>query len=280
MPAVYAHLQYGNEVAKSLPPILGALIEKYPEAFALGTQGPDILFYHEPLKKNALRSKGSALHKVSGNRFFSEQAEKLLKLGNSLAEIIERDGGAYASYVCGFLCHFTLDVSCHPYVNEKTSEEVSHFKIESEFDKFLLKQDDLPIRGYNTAAPILDQNGVKEAVAYSLDVPVKSAAKAIKTMRTINKLFSYPFEPFHSLAQFVLGVAKLTRTFGDMFLAKKDEPLCEESNHVLNELLFSAVPKGVKLIEAFFGNLEKFKTSGKLENDLLRYDFSGNLTEE
>ena len=280
MPAVYAHLQYGNEVAKALPPILGAIIEKYPEAFALGTQGPDILFYHEPLKKNTLRSKGSALHKVSGNQLFKEQAKKLLNLGNSLEEIIEREGGAYVSYVCGFLCHFSLDVACHPYVNEKTSDEVSHFKIESEFEKFLLKKDGISIRGYNTAEPILNQNGVKESVAYSLDIPVKSAAKSIKTMRTINKLFSYPFEPFHALAQFVLGVAKLTRTFGDMFLSKKDEPLCEESNHVLNELLISAVPKGVKLVEEFFGNLEKFQADGKLENGLLRYDFSGNLTKE
>ena len=52
MPALYAHLRFGEEVAKTLPTAYTSLIERFPEAFALGTQGPDILFYHKQMKKN------------------------------------------------------------------------------------------------------------------------------------------------------------------------------------------------------------------------------------
>ena len=74
MPAIYAHLRFGDEVAKTLPPIYTALIEKYPEAFALGTQGPDILFYHKPFKKNFMK----ACEKMG------IEPEKTLVIGDSL----------------------------------------------------------------------------------------------------------------------------------------------------------------------------------------------------
>ena len=43
MPAIYAHLRFGEEVAKTLPAPFTELIKRFPEAFHLGTQGPDIL---------------------------------------------------------------------------------------------------------------------------------------------------------------------------------------------------------------------------------------------
>ena len=275
MPAVYAHLRFGEEVVKSLPPIYSSLVEKYPEAFALGTQGPDILFYHQPFKANELKARGTHFHNVSGAEFFRPQAKKLLLAGGeTVDEILER-GGAYAAYVLGFLCHFTLDVQCHPYIDERTSQVLSHSKIESEFDKEILRQDGKPIRGYNTATPILDQNGVREAVSKALDAPEENISRAIKTMRKINGLFSYKFEPFHSLAHLVLKIAKMDRKFGDMFLHKKDDPLCVDANQVLVELWNEGIPMAVTLIKDYFENLHSFAQSGATQNELFRCDFSG-----
>lgn len=275
MPAVYAHLRFGEEVVKSLPPIYSILAQKYPEAFALGTQGPDILFYHQPFKANELKSRGTRFHNVSGNEFFRPQAEKLLANGGEAVEEILEKNGAYAAYILGFLCHFTLDVQCHPYIDERTFEALSHSKLESELDKALLRQDGLPIRGYNTATPILDRNGVKEAVAKALDAPEENISLAIKTMRKINGLFSYSSEPFHFLAHLVLKIIKMDRQFGDMFLHKKDDPLCVETNQVLVELWKEGIPKAAKLIQDYFENLPSFAQSGTLQNELFRCDFGG-----
>ena len=79
MPALYAHLRFGEEVAKTLPSPYTELITRFPEAFALGTQGPDILFYHKPMKSNAIRKHGTFLHTFSGEKFFLMQGKKLLE---------------------------------------------------------------------------------------------------------------------------------------------------------------------------------------------------------
>ena len=276
MPAIYAHLRFGEEVAKTLPTPYTELIGQFSEAFALGTQGPDILFYHHPMKKNDIRKRGTYLHTLSGEEFFLVQGEKLLENApDGDTEALLTANGAFAAYTCGFLCHFTLDTICHPYIDEHSCEEVSHGKIESEFDKYLLRADGKPIRGYNTATPILDKNGTKEAVAKTLDVPEESISLSIKTMRKINGWFSKKCEAFHSVAHVFLKIAKMERKFGDMFLHKKDDPRCKELFGELDEKFREAVEKANALITGFFDDLQTAVENGKLTNAIFRYNYSG-----
>ena len=294
MPALYAHLRFGEEVAKTLPSPYTELLTRFPEAFALGTQGPDILFYHKPMKSNAIRKHGTFLHTFSGEKFFLMQGEKLLECisdsteNNSTENNGEKDSveeiltanGAFAAYVCGFLCHFTLDTICHPYIDGQSCEAVTHGKIESEFDKAVLRKDGMPIRGYNTATPILNQNGTKEAVAKALGVEETAVARAIKTMRKINRLFSKKCEGFHGFAHTFLKIAKMERKFGDMFLHKKDDPLCVETNAVLLEKFHTAIPQAAALIQEYFQNVRTWVETKQSENELFRYDFSGIIKTE
>jgi hypothetical protein len=193
-------------------------------------------------------------------------------MGETVEETLEKNG-AFAAYLCGFLCHFTLDVYCHPYIDEHSTEAVSHGKIESEFDKYILRKEGKPIRGYNTATPISDANGTKEACAKAMGVPVANIEQSIKTMRKINKMFSCKSELFHGIAHVFLKIAGMERKFGDMFLHKKDDPLCEEPNQVLIEKLYAAIPQAVALIPEFFEN-------GAQTNELFRYNFSGMIKTE
>ena len=264
MPALYAHLRFGEEVAKILPEPYQNIIQQYPEAFALGTQGPDILFYHKPTKVNDIRARGTYLHTLSGEEFFLSQAEKL-----------QGGDGALTAYVCGFLCHFTLDVCCHPYINEHSCEAVTHGKIESEFDKYVLRRDGKPIRGYNTSTPILDQNGTREAVAKTLDVSEETIALAIQTMQKYNGWFSKKCELFHASVHLLLKIAGMERKFGDMFLHKKDDPLCVDINEALIKKWQNAIPQAAEAIETYFGRLPEWVQSQKIDMDLFRYNFSG-----
>lgn len=276
MPALYAHLRFGEDVLHYLPASISYFLEKYHEAFALGTQGPDILFYHQPLKRNELRAHGTFLHTLSGKEFFLAQAKKLTQRcqTDSVREIFEMNG-AYAAYVCGFLCHFSLDVACHPFIDYNSCEALSHGKIESEFDKHVLRRNGRPIRGYNTATPITAENGVKEAVSKALDVPIENAETAIKTMKKINKLFSFPLEIVHSVCHVGLHVVGMERKFGDMFLHKKDDPLCEKANQILWDTYQNTLPTAANLIREYFENLKTFAATGQLHHPYLRYNFSG-----
>ncbi len=282
MPALHTHLRFGREVLNTLPEPYTKVIERFPEAFALGTQGPDILFYHKPLKSNEIRKRGSILHTWSGEKFFLAQGEKLLENApDGKVETLLENNGALAAYTCGFLCHFTLDTLCHPYIDGNSTEALSHGKIESEFDKVNLRLDGKPIRGYNTATPIVDKNGVKEAVAKTLDVEEKAVVRSIKTMRKINKLFSHKCEFYHGFLHGLLTILNMEKKFGDMFLHKKDDPLCVEINEVLLGKFQDAIPQASALIQEYFENLRVWVEEKRTANKLFRYDFSGIIhTEE
>ena len=267
MPAIYAHLRFGQEAAKRLEPPLSDVIGKYSEAFLLGTQGPDILFYYKPLKGNDIRRRGTAIHARAGGKVFGE-----------LYTLWQEQGGkddALKAYLCGYLCHFTLDVLCHKYIDDNSSDAVSHGKIESEFDKFILRKDGKPIRGYNTAKVIRGENGCIEASALAMGVSEKEIARAIKTIRKINGMFSCKAELFHAIAHAFLKLAKMERKFGDMFLHKKDDPLCQEINEVLYEKWQTGIPIAAAIITEYFS-----ENATRVQNELFRYNFSGIIKED
>ena len=281
MPAFYTHLRFGREVLNTLPEPYTKVVEQFPEAFDLGTQGPDVLFYHKPLKSNDIRKRATIVQALSGEKFFLAQGEKLLINApdgeiNSLFE----NNGALAAYTVGFLCHFVLDAICHPYVDENSTEALSHGKIESEFDKALLRLDGKPIRGYSDAARIVNKNGVKESVMTTLDLEERAAVRCMKTMRKINTMFSHKGEWYHRLIHCFLKMVHMEKKFGDMFLHKEDDPLCVETNEALLVRYQDAIPQASALIQEYFENLRVWVEEKRTANNLFRYDFSGIIPTE
>ena len=266
MPAFYAHLRFGEETAKLLPQSFQDLISAYPEAFRLGTQGPDVLFYHHPLKKNEIRAHGYALHGQSGETFFTEQAKKLQA---------NQENDALKAYTCGFLCHYTLDTLCHPFINEHSGDAVSHGRIESEFDKHVLRKDGKPIRGHKTAKRIVNENGVQEACSITVDVPQSNIALSIKTMRKFNSWFSKKSKLFNFSIHCLLKMLGIDRKFGDMFTHKKDAPLCVAFNETLYEKFSNGQALAAEFIQDYFDNLEQIADTGIIEKDFFRYNFGG-----
>ena len=290
MPAIYAHDSFGRAVVSTLPPSFGSLYEQYPEAFRLGFQGPDILFYHNPLKSNPIKKRGMSLHiDAAGGDFFQKQATRLLanvkksEAEKTDVEDIFKANGADAAYVAGFLCHFTLDVTCHPTIDAHDDGELTHGKIESELDKYVRKQDGVKIRGYNVAKDCIQgENDCAEAISRTLEVPVENIHASIKTMRKINGFFSTACAPFHGIAHLLLKIAGMERKFGDMFIHKKDDPRCVELCPILYEKLQGAIPRAAALIERYFNELDRFATEGlQTLDDIFRYSYSGVIyTEE
>ena len=272
MPALYTHYRFGKAVEKELPAPLQETLADYPQAFALGTQGPDILFYHKPMKSNPVRSRGVALHAVAPEGFFVRAAKEIV---GARKQNNDKLADALTAYVCGFLCHFTLDISCHPYIDNHSQGTFTHGKIESELDKYFLRKDSLPIRGYNTTTPISGENGTIEACATILDVSTDAIALAIQSIKKINGWFSSKCEPFHALAHVVLTIAGLERKFGDMFLHKKDDPRFQGLGEDLEVLWQNAVPKAAEIITSFFENIDATLENGKIQDDVFRHNYSG-----
>lgn len=133
MPTTYAHWRFGDRCIGTLPQNLQQVIRRNREIFDFGVHGPDIYFYYDCLRKNSVNQFGSDLHDIP--------------FGDTVKEIRPRylacdDKEAALAYLLGFTCHFALDSYSHGYIEIKEEVSgVSHGKLESQLDRYLLKKD-------------------------------------------------------------------------------------------------------------------------------------------
>ena len=146
MPAIVTHDLFGRETAERAPEAAGNSTDEL-EAFLLGNQGPDPLFFAvlDPTCTKFAKL-GSAMHK-------EKTAELLFALKEAIDIVFDDDDQALArAYARGFLGHYSLDCAAHPLIyaqqyaicnagidglTERSAHEV-HATIECEFDEMML----------------------------------------------------------------------------------------------------------------------------------------------
>ena len=146
MPSTYAHRRFGADVLVQLPRELREKITPYRPLYDMGLHGPDLMFYYRALQSNPVNRLGNAMHEQPGRVFFT-RARGVVNTA--------RNKNAALAYALGFVCHFALDSTCHPYVERYTRESgVSHCEIETEFDNQLMREDGLDPMHFFTAGHI------------------------------------------------------------------------------------------------------------------------------
>ncbi len=284
MPAIFTHIQFGKEVAETLPAPLKDLTERYPEAFYLGTQGPDILFYHKPMKKkakNPARALGWALHAQPSAPFFLRAAKKIYENEENRDDTGSfHPHGAQAAYLIGFLCHFILDSAAHPTIDAHSVNGLTHGKIESELDKFQFRKIGRPARGFNAATLYADGKEAQTTAAELFGVSQKEMGVAMRSMKKINRLFSHRCGFVHGFCHLALSLVGMNGSFGEMFLHKKDDARCQTLLPRLNEIYEEAKKVALQRIPLFFEKLPCYAQENKISDEFYRYDYSGIYHEE
>ena len=110
MPDVAVHFAFGTQVMNQLSEATRGKIQNGPYRFAL--LGPDVWFMHKPWIRQDGR--GRRMHTTRCGAFLSTLALHVAKSGDP-------DGGF--SYLAGFLCHYALDATAHPYIIFRTTKE-------------------------------------------------------------------------------------------------------------------------------------------------------------
>lgn len=132
MPAIATHYLFGQEVYRRLieknRKDIIAVIRKYRQDFNIGLQGPDPMFYYNPLHKNEVVEYASRIHDMSGAEFMND----------AKAYIKESKDFRALAYALGFVCHYTLDSEAHPTVNRLGKDSKGHIQIETELDREIL----------------------------------------------------------------------------------------------------------------------------------------------
>lgn len=195
------------------------------DAFLLGCQGPDPLFFAAITPKlYRYRSVGSTMHE-------RKPTELLHSLKQSLAILPSEEKAIGRAYALGFVCHYLLDSTVHPFIYsqeyalcdagepglDRSNANEVHAFIERELDEFLLfTRRDETIATFNPSKQILKASN--------------------QTLRIISKLYAY-------IALSTYGQA----VPDDLFV-------CSVQNYRLIErALYS--PRGVK--RSVLGNLEQ-----------------------
>lgn len=245
MPALYAHKKFGDVIA-------AALGGEFPEMqeqrvyFALGLHGPDPLFYHKPLKANAVRRRGDALHEASAAGFFREARGIYLARGRRAED---------RAYLYGFVCHFCLDSVCHAEVAAQMRLcSMTHAGIESAFERMLLLED-----GQAPEKAVLTRHldaSAAEAMAAYCGVSSGQAKKAVRSMRFYSALLRCPNACKRALVLFGLRIAGKYDSIAPMMIPTTESDAVRKSNAALRALFDRATNKALALIPALRAYLD------------------------
>ena len=115
MPAYCTHYIFACELLPALTELAGFDLNR--DAVMLGTQGPDVFFFHRIapwMPGRSQRKIGSRLHRAKPGDILDAMAEYCTRC--STEKNIAR------SYAYGFILHYALDRQCHPFVYAKQQE--------------------------------------------------------------------------------------------------------------------------------------------------------------
>ena len=156
MPAILTHDFFARDVLSDHPESIGPNSDER-DAFLLGSQGPDPLFFLAMTPKlNRLHALGNIMHD-------DKPAELIVNLKRSLDVLDQSELPIGRAYAHGFLCHYLLDSTMHPLVFSteyslcdagvegltRDDKQQVHAIIESEFDEMVLyRKESLTIADY------------------------------------------------------------------------------------------------------------------------------------
>ena len=218
MPDILTHVYCANFSKKHFEDsiVMRQIVDKHLSAFYLGAQGPDFFFYYRiwPWKNNASIPKiADKIHKTKTEVF----------LGQAIDSIKETDLGSKAgqmtlAYWMGFLCHYALDTTAHPFIyyhsginkddDAKTKGDHNNHKfLENIIDTIMSKkyenimglprnQTECLPRDANALMPVYESVADIINKVYGVDVEVTIIRDAVADMR---KLIGIMNDPKHRL---------------------------------------------------------------------------------
>lgn len=146
MPAILTHDFFGRDVLEDVTDLLGLSSAAEKDAFLLGNQGPDPLFY---LVIDPLMHKWGPI----GSKMHDTAPAPLLLAVREAAERLEgHERQVGRAYAAGFACHWLLDSTMHPFVYfwqngicsagvpglDASAAPRVHAEIERDFDEMVL----------------------------------------------------------------------------------------------------------------------------------------------
>ena len=217
MPAMYAHYVFGRETLPLFNAEIQQIIKAHRNMFDLGLQGPDFYFFDQ-LKY----LKGKTFARI-GRELHHEPCEQLLAH-------FERENGRYVdistlAYVLGLIGHFSLDSTCHPYIDAWVEAmPYNHMRMETEFDRFLLERDGKKARRFPLGQCMASDKQQRMAIGYLYEGhgSAKEVASLLREYGIIKNAMRTPIDLQYLIYQVILGVVGARKFIGGVFMGPQD----------------------------------------------------------
>ena len=244
MPTTYTHDLFGKLVYRKLPANIQKVIREHGDLYRIGLHGPDILFYDLLNKK--VNGTGIQMHKEIAREFFINNLEKIRKTKDQ----------ALLAYILGFGCHYLLDSTCHPTVNEMADKGViSHTLSEKELDRTLMIRTGRNPLTYYPSDCIVPKPAYAEVIHKA--IPSIPAPKILWSLKLLKLETNMMVPDNHGRRKRALAF------FGKLIYGKADEVLehfmeqepvkgSEEPVETLLELFEQALKEAPKYVEEMY----------------------------
>ena len=251
------------------------------QAYYLGSIGPDPLYYYKVL---SFADNSHSLHIAS--KIHHSSGKVFLEKGYEYIDTLEEDDIKFIlrSYLHGFLIHYILDSTSHPYINEVSKKYPNgHKRFEMKIDTLLLKktkeQDsrNFEFNSYmrfeeNKMKIISDLFAYVVQKGYSEEFDNRTYIKSVDDMRKICNLFRDPYKILSTVSILVERMLNKKDFYRYFFYSyqKHDEP---DYLNITKKLYDRSFP------EIIDQALEKHKNvcSDHDDSSHYMYDFNGSL---
>lgn len=212
MPAIMTHDFFGRDAADTVSSQVTLISKDAHDAFMLGNQGPDPLFY---LRIDPLINKQS---RVGNLMHHARPAKLVLALHDALSMLTKSERAVGNAYAAGFLCHYLLDCSVHPlvYANEialcnagvdgldSSDGSIVHAEIERDLDEMVLfekRHETIAtyrpyreiLRGSDAALAIIDKLFFYMNLwSFNRTLELDTYTHAVKSFRIVQRAFWSP----------------------------------------------------------------------------------------
>ncbi len=253
MPTTYAHWRFGVDCIDTLPDEYRKIILDHRELFDFGVHGPDIFFYD--LKHPEIPKYGSSLHRESARKFFDNAIDVYGRY--------EDGKEAMLSYMLGFLSHFALDSQCHGYINNKdySSEILTHNKVESEYDGYLMRQEGFSVSSVNRAKSLKPSKETARIMARFFPLSEEVLLRTTRWHKFFISALYCRTDLKRNVGTYVLDKLKNYKN-RDLIVQKNELGLCKDSNLRIDKLKAYALELYPRLAKELIGKIKEGKELG------------------
>ena len=250
MPTTYAHYAYGQDVYRMLSPKLQSKIRPYINYYNIGVHGPDILFYYRSISKNAVNQYGVKVH--------DEPMRCFLCHAFSVFKRQRRKGAAFA-YLAGFMTHYILDSTCHPYIRQRMKETgISHAEMETDWDYMMMQRDYRNPLHYKVVRHIRTGLAYSSVIGPYYDIDARKVSAGLWYMKLIlNHVFHSHFGVKRTVTAFLNENFLPGLSFQHYFRKKKMNPKNRENCRELYNLYKGSRKECAQMITELYEALQK-----------------------